>query len=76
MISNLPEPAMETGMAVETGIAMIYDENLEVANVKSNDDFTISSLSHSYPDDLDLTEENFILVCKESMKSIKVTEDN
>jgi len=36
MISNLPEPAMETGMAVETGIAVIYEENLEVANVQSN----------------------------------------
>ena len=31
IISNLPEPAMETGMAVETGIAMINEENLEVA---------------------------------------------
>ena len=43
MISNLPEPAMETGMTVETGIVVIYDENLEVANVQSNDDFTILS---------------------------------
>ena len=75
IISNLPEPAMETGMAVETGIAVIYEENLEVANVQSNDDFTIPNPSQSYPDDLDLTEENFILVCKECMKSIKITED-
>ena len=75
MISNLPEPAMETGMTVETGIAVIYDENLEVANVQRNDDFTIPNPSHSYPDDLDLTEEKFILVCKECMKSIKITED-
>ena len=74
IISNLPEPAMETGMDVETGIAVIYEENLEVANVQSNDDFTIPNPSQSHPDDLDLTEENFILVCKECMKSIKITE--
>lgn len=53
ILSNLPEPAMETGIAV------IYEENLEVANVQSNDDFTIPNPSQSYPDDLDLTEENF-----------------
>ena len=75
IISNLPEPVMETGMAAETHIAVIYEENLEVANVQSNDDFTIPNPSQSYPDDLDLTEENFILVCKECMKSIKITED-
>jgi len=66
---------METGMAVQTGIAMINEENLEVADVQSNDDFTISNPSQSCPDDLDLIEENFILVCKECMKSIKLTED-
>lgn len=66
---------METGMAVQTGIAMINEENLEVANVQSNDDFTIPSPSQSYPDDLDLSEENFILVCEECMKSIKITKD-
>ena len=75
IISNLPEPAMETGMAVETGIAMINEENLEVADVQSNDDFTIPNPLQSYPDDLDFIEENFILVCKECMKSIKITED-
>ena len=69
IISNLPDPAVETGMAV------IYEENLEVANVQSYDDFTIPNPSQSYPDDLALTEENFILVCKECMKSIKITDD-
>ena len=53
ILSDLPEPAMETGIAV------IYEENLEVANVQSNDDFTRPNPSQSYPDDLDLTEENF-----------------
>ena len=52
IISNLPEPAMETGMAVQTGIAMINEENLEVASGQSNDDFTIPNPSQSYPDDL------------------------
>ena len=75
IISNLPEPAMETCMAVQTGIAMINEENLEVASVQSNDDFTIPNPSQSYPDDLDLTEENFTMVCKECMKSIKINED-
>ena len=50
-------------MAVQTGIAMINEENLEVASVQSNDDFTIPNPSQSYPDDLDLTEENFTMVC-------------
>ena len=36
---------------------------------------TIPNPSQSYPDDLDLTEENFILVCEECMKSIEITED-
>ena len=63
------------GMAVQTGIAMINEENLEVASVQSNDDFTILNPSQSYPDDLDLIEENFIMVCKVCMKSIKTTED-
>ena len=63
VISNLPEPATETGMAVQTGIAMINEENLEVASGQSNDDFTIPNPSQSYTDDLDLTEENFIMVC-------------
>lgn len=49
----------KTEPAMETGIAVIYEENLEVANVQSNDDFTIPNASQSYPDDLDLTEENF-----------------
>ena len=66
---------METGTAVQTGIAMINEENLEAASGQSNDDFTIPNPSQSYPDDLDLTEENFIMVCKECMKSIKITED-
>ena len=66
---------METGMAVQTGIAMINEENLEVASGQSNDDFTIPNPSQSYPDDLDLTEENLIMVCKECMKSIKITDD-
>ena len=66
---------METGMALQTDIAMINEENLEVASGQSNDDFTIPNPSQSYPDDLDLTEENFIKVCKECMKSIKITED-
>lgn len=75
IISNLPEPAMETGMAVETGIAMINEENLEVTSIQSDGDFTVPNPSQSYPDDLDLTEENFILVCRECMKCIKITED-
>ena len=75
IISNLPEPAMETGMDVQTGIAVIDEENLEVASVQSNDDFTIPNPSQSYSNALDLTEENFIMVCKECMKSIKITED-
>ena len=62
-------------MAVQTGIAMINEKNLEVASVQSNDDFTIPNPSQSYPDDLDLTEENFTMVCKECMKSIKINED-
>ena len=65
-------------MAVQTGIAMINEENLEVSSAQtaqSNDDLTIPNPSQSYPDDLDLTEENFILVCKECMKSIKITKD-
>ena len=47
---------------------------MEVTSVQSNDDFTIPNPSQSYPDDFDLTEENFIMVCKECMKSIKITE--
>ena len=73
IISNLPdhEPAIETSMDVQTDIAVINEENLEVASVQSNDDFTIPNPSQSYSDDLDLTEENFIIVCKEEcMKSI------
>ena len=50
-------------------------ENLEVASVQSNNDFTMPNPSQSYPDDLDLTEENFTMVCEECMKSIKITED-
>ena len=76
IISNLPEPAIETSMDVQTDIAVINEENLEVASVQSNDDFTIPNPSQSYSDDLDLTEENFIIVCKECMKSIKITEDD
>ena len=56
MKKNLPDPAMETGMAVQTGIAMINEENLEIASGQSNDDFTIPNPSQSYPDDLDLPE--------------------
>ena len=66
---------METDTAVETGIDVIYEKNLEVVNVQSNDECTIPNPSQSYPNDLDLTEENFILVCKKCMKSIKITED-
>ena len=65
-------------MAVQTGIAMINEENLEVSSAQtaqSNDDLTIPNPSQSYPDDLDLTEENVILVCKECMKSTKITKD-
>ena len=50
-------------------------KNLEVASVQSTDDFTIPNPSQSYPDDLDFTEENFIMICKECMESIKITED-
>ena len=62
-------------MDVQTDIAVINEENLEVASGQSNDDFTIPNPSQSYSDDLDLTEENFKIVCKECMKSIKITED-
>ena len=75
IISNLPEPAIETSMDVQTDIAVINKENLEVASDQSNDDFTIPNPSQSYSDDLDLTKENFIIVCKECMKFIKITED-
>ena len=74
IISKLPEPAMETGMDVQTDIAVINEENLEVASIQSNDDFTIPNPSQSYSDDLDLTEENFIMAYKECMKSIKITD--
>ena len=50
-------------------------KHLKVVDVQSNDDFTIPNPSQDYPDDLDLTEESFILICKECMKSIKITED-
>lgn len=39
-------------------------------------DLTIPIPSQCYPDDLDLTEENFKSVCKEYMKTIKITEDD
>jgi len=38
-------------------------------------DFIIPTPSQSYPDDLDLTEENFTRVCKDLMNTFRITED-
>ena len=38
-------------------------------------DFTPLTPSQSYPDDLDLTEENFTMVCKDLMTTFRITED-
>ena len=77
-ISNLPEQQTETSMIVETETdeAMISEETLnDDPDFQSNSNFTIPDPTQCYPDDLDLTDENFIALCKEYMKTIKITED-
>ena len=77
-ISNLPEQQTETSMIVETETdeAMISEETLnDDPDFQSNNNFTIPDPTQCYPDDLDLTDENFIALCKEYMKTIKITED-
>ena len=77
-ISNLPEQQTETSMIVETETdeAMISEETLnDDPDFQSNSNFTIPNPTQCYPDDLDLTDENFIALCKEYMKTIKITED-
>ena len=60
----------------ETDEAMISEETLnDDPDFQSNSNFIIPSPTQCYPDDLDLTDENFIAVCKEYMKTIKITED-
>ena len=78
VISNLPEQQTETRMIVETETdeAMISEETLnDDPDFQSNSNFIIPNPTQCYPDDLDLTDENFIAVCKEYMKTIKITED-
>ena len=77
-ISNLPEQHTETSMIVETETdeAMISEETLnDDPDFQSIGNFTIPNPTQCYPDDLNLTDENFIAVCKEYMKTIKITED-
>ena len=77
-ISNLPEQQTETSMIVETETdeAMISEETLnDDPDFQSNSNFIIPNPTQCYPHDLDLTDENFIAVCKEYMKTIKITED-
>ena len=77
-ISNLPEQQTETSMIVETETdeAMISAETLnDDPDFQSNSNFTIPNPTQCHPDDLDLTDDNFIAVCKEYMKTIKIPED-
>ena len=77
-ISNLPEQQTETRMIVETETdeAMIFEDTLnDDPDFQSNSNFIIPNPTQYYSDDLDLTDENFIAVCKEYMKTIKITED-
>ena len=77
-MSNLPEQQTETSMIVETETdeAMISEETLnDDPDFQSNSNFAIPNPTQCYPDDLDLTDENFIALCKEYMKTIKITED-
>ena len=77
-ISNLPEQQTETSMIVETETdeAMISEETLnDDPDFQSNSNFTIPNPTQCHPDDLDLTDDNFIAVCKEYMKTIKIPED-
>ena len=37
--------------------------------------FTIPTSSQRFPDDLDLTEESFTMVCKDLMNTFRITED-
>ena len=60
----------------ETDEAMISEETLnDDPDFQSIGNFTIPNPTQCYPDDLDLTDENFIAICKEYMKTIKITED-
>ena len=66
-------------MIVETATdkAMISEEILnDDPDFQSNSNLTIPNATQCHPDDLDLTDENFIAVCKEYMKTIKITEDS
>ena len=77
-ISNLPERQTETSMIVETETdeAMISEETLnDDPDLQSNSNFTIPNPTQCHPDDLDVTDDNFIAVCKEYMKTIKIPED-
>ena len=77
-ISNLPEQQTETSMIVETETdkAMRSEETLnDDPDFQSNGNFTIPNPTQCYPDDLGLADENFIAVCKECMKTIKITKD-
>ena len=77
-ISNLPERQTETSMIVETETdeAMISEETLnDDPDLQSNRNFTIPNPTQCHPDDLDLTDDNFVAVCKEYMKTIKIPED-
>ena len=60
----------------ETDEAMISEETLnDDPDFQSIGNFTIPNPTQCYPDDLDLAGENFIAVCKECMKTIKITKD-
>ncbi|CAH3019257.1 unnamed protein product [Porites evermanni] len=68
----------ETSMIVETETdeAMISEETLnDDPDFQSNSNFTIPNPTQCHSDNLDLTDENFIAVCKEYMKIIKIPED-
>ena len=75
-ISNLPEQQTETSMIVETDEATISEKTLnDDPDFQSIGNFTIPNPTQCYPDDLVLTDENFIAICKEYMKTIKMTAD-
>ena len=60
----------------ETDEAMISEETLnDDPDFQSIGNFTMPNPTQGYPDDLVLTDENFIAICKEYMKTIKITED-
>ncbi|KAJ7386729.1 hypothetical protein OS493_006741 [Desmophyllum pertusum] len=71
VFSGITEPEPETEIAVTPEETLI-----NAADLPDSSDLTIPIPSQCYPDDLDLTEENFKSVCKEYMKTIKITEDD